>query len=518
MGTPLRVLMIEDSEDDAVLLVRELQRGGYEVTSQRVDTPSAMSVAMDSQKWDLVICDYSMPHFSGTDALKLLRETGSEIPFIFLSGTIGEETAVAALKEGAQDYIMKGNLKRLLPAIRRELREVEERRERKRLEQQVQQLQRFESIGRLAGGIAHDVNNALGVILGWAQLGYDEAPENSPIRTKLQAIRQQAQSTAGMTKQLLAFARRQVLQPRNLNLNDFVSQAKTLLRSVIGNQIEFDILLSSSLPVVRADPTQIEQVLMNLCLNARDAMPQGGRLAVKTEEATISEEFCRIHSYGVPGRYVLLAVSDTGMGMERATLERIFEPFFTTKELGKGTGLGLATVYGIVKQHGGFVNVYSEPNQGTTFRVYLPAQNVSADKVQPMAAQQILSGEETILIAEDNEDLAELARHALLSRGYRVMLAKNGSEALQLFQEKSKEIRLVLLDIAMPGIGGFEAYSKMQDIVPRLPVVFTSGHSQEFGPLESKIPKGAAFLQKPYELETLSRIVRHTLDTGKLPC
>jgi len=268
LTVPLRVLIVEDSQDDTALLVRELRRGGYEPTFERIDTPTAMSAAVDSRQWDLVICDYSMPQFSGIDALRLLRDKGSEAPFIFLSGTIGEETAIAALKQGAQDYVMKDNLKRLLPAIQRELGEAEQRRERKRLEHQVQELQKFEAIGRLAGGIAHDFNNALGVIIGWAQLGYDDVPANSPLRENFERIRDQAQHSAGLTRQLLAFARRQVLQPRSLNLNGLVSETTGLLNTAIGEQTELKLALAPDLQMTMADPTQIEQVLMNLCLNA----------------------------------------------------------------------------------------------------------------------------------------------------------------------------------------------------------------------------------------------------------
>src|SRR5690349_14162573 len=220
MPIPLRVLIVEDSEDDTTLLVRELRRGGYDVTFERVDSAATMKVALDAKEWDLVVCDYSMPHFSGSEALKLLRERGSELPFIYLSGTIGEEAAVTALKQGAQDYLMKGNLKRLIPAVNRELRERELREERKHLEIQVQRLQKFEAIGRLAGGMAHDFNNALGVILGWAELGYEEAPEGSRPREKFRLIREQALHSAGLTSQLLAFARRQVLQRQNLCVNE----------------------------------------------------------------------------------------------------------------------------------------------------------------------------------------------------------------------------------------------------------------------------------------------------------
>ena len=248
MSTPLRVLIVEDSEDDMALLVGELRRGGYELTFERVDTGAGMTAALDKNQWDLVIRDYSMPHFSGMDALKLLRAKGSEVPSIFVSGTIGEETAVAALRLGAQDYVMKNNLKRFLPAIQRELQEAAQRRERKRLEHQVQELQKFEAIGRLAGGIAHDFNNALGVILGWAQLGYDNVPDNRPVRENFRMIRDQAQRSAGLTRQLLAFARRQVLQPRSVNLNDLVSKIAGLLKTAIGEQTELKVALTPGPP------------------------------------------------------------------------------------------------------------------------------------------------------------------------------------------------------------------------------------------------------------------------------
>jgi len=512
MSLPLHLLMVEDSEDDAALLVRELRRGGYEVTYERVDNQASMDAALAQKQWDLVICDYSMPHFSGTEALTLLRAKGLEIPFIFVSGTIGEEAAVAALKQGAQDYVMKDNLTRLLPAIHRELHEAEQRRERKRLEQEIQQLQRFEAIGRLAGGIAHDFNNALGVILGWAQLGDNEAPANSPLREKFRSIREQAQRAAGLTSQLLAFARRQVLQPRNLRLNDLVRETTNLLQSVIEEQIELKITLTPESDVLRADPTQIEQVLMNLCLNARDAMPDGGVLSIETQSVMISEEFSQAHSDAVPGLYVVLSVSDTGMGMDAATMDQIFEPFFTTKETGRGTGLGLASVYGIVKQHGGFVTVDSKLGTGTVFHVYLPAGSGTPEARTAAVSDKVTRGTETILVAEDYTGLREVVEATLASQGYRVILASDGPEAVRLFQEKANEIQLAVLDVVMPGLSGPDAYAQMRAIKPDLPVIFTTGHSAELVSLNSRIDDGAVFLQKPYTPGALSQTVRSTLD------
>ncbi len=273
------------------------------------------------------------------------------------------------------------------------------------MEHEIQRLQKFEQIGRLAGGIAHDFNNALGVIVGWAQLGYERTPTGSPSQEMFQKIRDQAQRSAGLTSQLLAFAGRQVLQPRNLDVNQAVTETVALLRTIVGAQIELKVLLTEDARIVRADPTQLEQVLMNLCLNARDAMPKGGQLGVETQIVEIAEEYGRLHSYAKPGKYVQISVSDTGTGMDAATLDHIFEPFFTTKETGKGTGLGLATVYGLVKQHGGFVTVYSEPGKGSTFRVHIPVSSGVAERRAESSNVKIAGGTETILVAEDHDGL-----------------------------------------------------------------------------------------------------------------
>ena len=511
MPTALRALLVEDSEDDALLIVRELRRGGYDVNFERVDGREAMLRAIGTQQWDLVVCDYSMPNFSGTDALQLLRESGSQAPFIFVSGTIGEEKAVAALKLGAQDYVMKGNLKRLLPAVGRELEEVARRQEHKALEQRLTQLERFEAIGRLAGGIAHDFNNVIGVVLGLADLGARESPAESKLRERFQKIHQQANRATAITSQLLAFARKQVLQPLNLNLNESIAGMTGFLETAIGAHIDLRTVLGPELHVIKADPAQMEQILMNLCLNARDAMPGGGRLTVKTQNVEIDEEFCRIHAYGLVGNYVLLTISDSGEGMDATTLRHIFEPFFTTKELGRGTGLGLSTVYGIVKQHAGFIDVSSELGQGTTFRVYFPA---SSGIPQPRAtvASEASGGTETILLAEDDDGLRELAHEILSSSGYQVILARDGSEAIKLFQQEVERIDLVFLDLVMPGRSGVEVSTQMRAVKPRLAVVYTTGYTQESVSLNSHIENGAVFLQKPYSPQSLMQAVRSALD------
>lgn len=512
MNAPLRLLLVEDSADDADVIVRHLQRGGYQVAFERVDSRDGLSRAIEQRGWDLVICDYCLPQFSGPDALKLLREKGLEAPFIFVSGTMGEGTAVTALKLGAQDYVMKGSLGRLIPAIERELREAEEKRGRLQLEQRLRQLERFEAIGQLAGGVAHDFNNIVGAILGWAQLGVADAASSPGVRERFRKIRDEAQRASGLTAQLLAFARRQVLQPKKLNLNDSIAGVATLLKSALGDQIEFKTVLSPDLSAARADPIQIDQVLMNLCLNARDAMPTGGRLVIETRVTELGADFCRIHSYGVPGKYVMLLVSDTGMGMDDATIKRLFEPFFTTKELGRGTGLGLATVYGIVKQHEGFINVYSELGRGTTFHVYFPADSGTPDRRDSTATTEVSGRNETVLVADDHEGLRDIAQEFLTTWGYKVILARDGEEAVRLYRENQGDIQLVVLDVMMPRLSGPEAYGQISRITPGLPVVFTTGHTAEASLLNPAIGGGALFLQKPYSPQELGRIIRAALD------
>ncbi len=512
MGIPLRLLMIEDSEDDAALLVRELRRGDYDVQMERVDEPSALESAFGKQGWDLIISDFSMPHFSGTEALKLLRSKWCEKPFIFVSGTIGEETAVAALREGAQDYLMKTNLNRLVPAVQRALREAEDREHRKKMELQVQQLRKFEAIGKLAGGIAHDFNNVIGAILGWAEMGCAEEQPGTISHDRFQKIRDQANWAGRLTSQLLAFARRQMLQPRKTDLNTLVVEGMSLLRRVIGEQIEVCVVAAPDLRVVMVDPAQIEQVLMNLSLNARDAMPQGGRLIIETQNMEIDKEFCRAHPYARPGSFILLSVSDTGVGMDAATAERIFEPFFTTKELGKGTGLGLATVYGIVKQHEGFIHLYSEPGRGTTFRVYLPATSGAAEQRQPKRNEQIPKGTETILLAEDNEGLQEAAKEMLEKLGYQVVVASNGADAVRVFTENPGQFDLLILDVVMPKVSGPDAFSQIAAVRPDLRIVFSTGYTAEAASLNPVIEQGASILQKPYSLKNLGQTVRSILD------
>jgi len=391
---------------------------------------------------------------------------------------------------------------------------VEDVTERLGLEKQLLQAQKFEAIGRLAGGIAHDFNNMIGAILGWAELGMDETQAASRPHRHFEKVRQQADRAAALTRQLLAFARRQILEPPNINLNQTAMETLSLLEKVIGGNIEIKANLPPDLAVVRADPIQMEQVLMNLCINARDAMPEGGgSLIIETANVAINDQFCALQPLAHPGDYIMLSVTDTGTGMDAATLDRVFEPFFTTKEMGKGTGLGLSMVYGIVRQHGGFVHAHSEPGVGSTFRVYIP---VSAVPETPLAPAEntlpIHGGSETLLVAEDHEGLRQLAQETLAGLGYEVVLAADGEQALQEFRWHRDHIDLALLDVVLPKLSGPEVYARICKEKPNLPVVFATGYSPDIALLQKVQQQGLFVLQKPYSPRDLARTVRETLD------
>jgi nitrogen-specific signal transduction histidine kinase len=380
------------------------------------------------------------------------------------------------------------------------------------MERQLHQSQKFEAIGQLAGGVAHDFNNVVGAILGWAELGFDQSRSHPQIAERFARIREQAERAAALTRELLAFSRRQILQPRIVDLNSVTSDLASFLDKVIRKDIELKVI-NAPLDHIKADPTQIEQVLMNLCLNAREAMPQGGRLLIETEMVDIDDSYCRFYPYVKPGRYAVLSVSDTGIGMDAELRERIFEPFFSTKGQGKNSGMGLATAYGIVKQHGGFIHVYSEVGHGTLFRVYLPAATAaSAERSMGRTRASSVAewrGTETLLLADDHDSIREMSRQTLVNLGYRVLSAVDGEEALRLCENETPA--LAILDVVMPKMSGPETAAKLAERFDKLPLLFTSGYTQESGKLERE----GRFLQKPYSPSALSRMVREMLDDVK---
>src|SRR5216110_1967201 len=635
MGKPLRVLMVEDSEDDAHLVLRELRGAGYDLTHERVDTAAALEAALDRHPWDLVIGDYSMPQFSGTAALAMLRERGLDVPYICVSGTITEELAVAAMKAGAHDYVTKGQLKRLLPAIERELREAQGRAtlrateasfatlvehapvgiyrsspegrflsvnaavvrmlgyetgaqvlnldmardvyadaaerqrlverdtysdrqydnveatwkrrdgrlltvqlsvravrnaagqveyyetfvrdvtDQRRLQQQVLQSQKMEAVGRLAGGIAHDFNNLLTVITSYSDLLLEALAPGDAKRDDLEQVRKAADGAAALTRQLLAFSRQQVIAPRVVNLSAVVAGVEKMLRRVIGEDVDLVTVLDPGVGSVRADVGQLEQVLMNLVVNARDAMPTGGRLTVETANVEHDPEYARDREAAAVRRFAMLAVTDTGCGMDEATKARIFEPFFTTKETGKGTGLGLATVYGIVKQAGGFIWVYSEPGRGTTFKVYLPRVEEPAEPAAaPMATVEPLRGTETVLVVEDAASVRMVTRQVLERYGYAVLEAPNGETALRLAAKHHGRIHLLLTDVVMPGLSGRQLAEQLAQLRPDMKVLYASGYADQAIVHHGILESGIAYLQKPFTPETLARSVRQVLDSS----
>ncbi|HYR52820.1 MAG TPA: response regulator [Candidatus Dormibacteraeota bacterium] len=507
----LQVLVVEDNESDSHLAVRELTRAGYEVTHLRVDTEQSLRAALETCRWDIVISDYNIPGFKGTEALSIIRDTHRDLPVIFVSGSIGEETAVAAMRAGANDYVMKGNLNRLAPAIERELREARLRSERHGLEEQLRQAQKMEAVGRLAGGVAHDFNNILTAILSYSQMIQEQLGAEHELLREVGEVEKAALRAAALTRQLLAFSRRQVLTPKVLDLNAVAGEIESMLKRLIGADVELSMLYAEDLWRIKADAGQIEQVLMNLVVNARDAMPEGGKITIQTSNVKLRDEREGLE----PGSYVALAVMDTGTGMDEKTRAQIFEPFFTTKESGRGTGLGLSTVHGIVKQSGGAIQVESAPGQGSTFTVYLPRVEAATEsKRPPQRQEQRASGSETILVVEDDELVRNVVGESLKLNGYKVVEVNDRTQALvvtETYGRSNLPIDLMLSDVVTPGMSPGELADRVRGIFPKIQILYMSGYNEHASSYDELIKGGSAFLQKPFTVTALLAKVREVL-------
>ncbi len=444
---------------------------------------------------------------------EFIRKDGERVPVLCADALLEPPYVVSviadltALKQSERDQA-KLDAKAQREHARREEAEAALR----RTEDQLRHAQKMEAVGRLAGGVAHDFNNILSVILSYSDFVLAELKPGDPLRDDMEQIRTASSRAADLTRQLLMFSRQQVLEPKILDLNDVLAGMNRMLRRLVGEDVEVTTAASASLGKVRVDPGSIEQVIMNLVVNARDAMPTGGRITIETANVNFDEPYARDHLGVKPGPYVLLAVSDTGIGMDRVTQARIFEPFFTTKPKGKGTGLGLSTVFGIVQQSGGSVWVYSEPHKGATFKIYLPLVNGTEAQTRPNNAPATLRGSETILLVEDEDQVRAVALGILKRQGYRVIEARNAADALLKCEKHSGVIDLLLSDVVMPQMSGPELARRLAPIRVEMKILCMSGYTDDAVVRHGALEAGIAFIQKPFTPDTLTRKVREVLD------
>jgi len=628
---PIKVLLIEDNPGDARLIAEMLGEGKWKFA---LETSGLLSAGMDRVKkneLDLVLLDLNLPDSQGLDTFVKAREKCAGVPIIVLTGTGDEEMALEAVRLGAQDYLVKGQVSPevLVPAIRYAierkknedaLRESEERfqtlfdnagdaifihdlegcfleanheacerlgysREellkmaaadidtpewaaltagrveelrkkghvisesihvakdgkripvevnsrivqfagrpavlasardvtaRRALEHQLNQAVKMEAVGLLAGGVAHDFNNNLTPIFAVCGLLLNKLNKDHPLYQDLLEIRDAAERCASLIRQLMAFGRKQILEPKVINLNDVVTRMEKILIRTIGEDVGLVKSLESKLHPTRADAGQIEQIIVNLAVNARDAMPQGGKLTIETQNVSLDEEYCQNHLELKPGEYVMLAMTDTGTGMGKSTQRHIFEPFFTTKEKGKGTGLGLSTVYGIVKQSGGNIELYSELGKGTTFKIYLPASALGAETAATVASPaEPPRGSETIMVVEDNGIVRKVMKRILKSIGYSVIEAGSGEEAVRICEQSKGKIDLLITDMVMPGMTGRELSNLLTDKYPGLKVIFVSGYTDDAISHHGVLEPGMFFIQKPFVVQALAEKIREALD------
>ena len=514
MDRPIRILHLEDDRTDADLVRSILRSDGVDCEIQHAKSREEFERALTQSDFDLIISDYSIPQYTGFSALEFARGTVPTVPFILLSGTLGEELAVESLRAGATDYLLKDRLHRLVPAVRRAVRDAQEKIEKKKIETQFLRNQRMESIGALAGGIAHDLNNILAPIIMAAQLLRAKLHDESDLKL-VDTLETSAQRGAGMVKQVLTFARgaegeRTAIHPRHL-----IAELRGMIAHTFPRSIEIKQKIAKDLWCIQGDATQLYQVLMNLAVNARDAMPEGGCLEFQAENALVDYRLTRYVADAKPGPYLRLSVRDSGSGIPPEVIERIFEPFFTTKAPGKGTGLGLSTVLNIVKMHGGFVQVESAVGKGTQFNVYLPKYADSDTAITPARFPDLPAGKgELILVADDELALREITRMTLEHFGYRVCTAADGNEAVSIFKQRRAEISALVIDLMMPFMDGAAAVLAIKGEDPHIRFIMCTGitDSDKLAALRDD-PNGTV-LQKPHKTSDLLLALNKLLQKG----
>ncbi len=510
VGQQVEVLLAEDNPAD-VLLIREALSNSALVkfTITHVERLSELRDRLRTRDFDIVLTDLGLPDSQGLDTYRQVRACAAGLPVIVLTGLDDEALGISALREGAQEYLVKGQLAEhsLARALRYAI-------ERKSIEEKLRQAQKMEAVGQLSAGVAHDFNNLLTVIQGRTQL-LMMRPGASPekVAESLQEIHAAAERAATLTRQLLTFSRQQVMQTKSVQINEVVGNIGKMLRRIIGEEVRLELQLGTDLPAVEADVGMMEQVVLNLAINARDAMPGGGKLTVQSAFVEIAPAESKRHLDAYAGNFVCLTVSDTGCGMPADVLPRIFEPFFTTKDVGKGTGLGLATVFAIVQQHRGWIEVSSRVNAGTKFEIFLPASALKPAVVPPVAPTKPARGTELILVVEDEEQVRTLVTMMLEMQGYRVLEAGSGVEAVALWETHGAGIDLLFTDMIMPeGMSGRQLAEELHRRAPALRVIYTSGYSKDFIKADFVLNEGVNFLKKPYELASLVKTVRSRLD------
>jgi len=512
MPEPLRVLFIGNPTPDAAVL-SELERGGYLPESGCAAAAGDLVTALE-QKWDIAIAVEGAGDAGLTEALEGIRARGIDLPVIVIATPAGYAEVREALQAGAADHLDRAGLGRLTGAVARELRAVALRRQVAVLEDQFRQAQKMEAVGQMAGGVAHDFNNLLTVISGYSDLLLSGGDLKTSQRTALEEIRRSAERGGDLTYQLLAFARRSPRQTRQVCVNDLIIQFHELVRRIIGDHITVVTLPKADPDTVEADPRRLEQVVMNLVMNARDAMPGGGTLTLETTSVEVGQSVTEGGAGLQPGPYVLLAITDTGIGMDAETLSHVFEPYFTTKGPGRGTGLGLVTAMAIVRQAGGTIRIASRPRQGSIARVYLPLVRADVPYRETDVDPEPRRGTEKVLVVEDDAHVRKVVVAVLESRGYCVLEAARGPDAVRLSLDHKGSIDLILTDLVMPGTSGPEVARLVQAQCPKAHVLYMSGYADEAEVHYRISESGAAFLAKPFLPSALARKVREVLDAG----